>query len=126
MSAAGGGADEPRLPRAARAVVPVEKLYAYALDSEHRSGRHKARVFSSVLGIEQRDWEYLRDQILARVADSPVTAIRPSPPWGTEYEVRIAVDGLNGVTHPVITGWLLPSDGPPRLLTAYVELPRRA
>jgi hypothetical protein len=72
------------------------------------------------------DWEYLREQILARVADSPVTAIRPSPPWGTEYEVRVAVDGLNGVTHAVITGWLLPSEGPPRLITAYVELPRRA
>ena len=79
-----------------------------------------------VLGIEQRDWEYLREQILARVAESPVTASRPSPPWGTEYEVRVPVDGLNGVTHPVITGWLLPSSGPPRLITAYVDLPRRA
>lgn len=117
---------ELRLPRAAVAVVPVEKLHAYALDPQHRAGRHKARVFSSVLGIGQRDWEYLRDQILARVAESPVTAIRPSPPWGTEYEVRVAVDGLNGVTHPVITGWLVPPDGPPRLITAYVELPRRA
>lgn len=87
MTAVGGSGDEPRLPRAARAVVPVEKLHAYALDPGHRSGRHKARVFSSVLGIEQRDWD-LRDQILARVAYSPVTAIRPSPPWGTEYEVR--------------------------------------
>lgn len=104
---------------------PVEKLHAYALDPEHRSGRHEARVFSSVLGIEQHDWEYLRDQIPARVAAGPVTAIRPSPPWGTEYEVRVAIDGLNGVTHPIITGWLLPSDGPPRLITAYVELPRR-
>src|SRR5664279_3638447 len=40
---------------------PVEKLHAYGLDPEHRSGRHEARVFSSVLGIEQHDWEYLRD-----------------------------------------------------------------
>jgi hypothetical protein len=84
---------------------PVEKLHAYALDPEHRSGRHEARVVSSVLGIEQHDWEYLRDQIPARVAAGPVT--------------------VNGVTHPIITGWLLPSDGPPRLITAYVELPRR-
>jgi hypothetical protein len=82
MTAAGAGGDEPRLPRAGQAVVPVEKLHAYALDPEHRSGRHKARVFSSVLGIEQRDWEYLREQILARVAESPVTAIRPPTALG--------------------------------------------
>lgn len=126
MSPTGGDGGQLRLPRAAIAVIPAEKLYAYALDLDHSVGRHKARVFSAVLGIKRSDWEYLRDQILARVAASPVTAIRPRPPWGIEYEVRLPIDGLNGVTHPVITGWLVPPEGAPRLLTAYVEIPRRA
>jgi hypothetical protein len=53
-----------------------------------------------------------------------VTAIRPKPPYGVEYEVRIEIEGLNGETHPIITGWLVPEEGGPRLLTAYVELRR--
>ena len=64
--------------------------------------------------------------MLERIVDSPVTAIRPKLPYGTEYEVRILVDGRNGVTIPVITGWLVPDTGPPLLLTAYVEILRRA
>jgi hypothetical protein len=55
-----------------------------------------------------------------------VTAIRPKPPHGVEYEVRIEIDGLNGETHPIVTGWLVAGAGVPRLLTAYVELRRLA
>lgn len=113
------------LPRADSAEVPPEKLHGYALNPEHLTGSHKARVFLSALGIGQHDWIYLRDQILERLPHSPVTALRPKPPYGVEHEVRIMVDGLNGETHPVVTGWLVPESGSPRLVTLYVELPRR-
>ena len=83
-------------------------------------------MFASALGIGQDDWTYLRDQILAGVQISPVTAVRPRAPYGIEYEVRIDVDGRNGETHRVITGWLVAEGGAPRLLTAYVETARRA
>lgn len=118
-------AEEVFLPRAADAEIPEDKLRDYALDPEHPTGRHKARVFASTLGIGQADWPFLRDQILERVASSPVTAIRPKPPYGDEYEVRIQIEGCNGETHPVITGWLVAEGGSPRFLTAYVELLRR-
>jgi hypothetical protein len=117
--------DELFLPRAEIAEIPEEKLRDYALDPGHTTGSHKARLFTSVLAIDRSDWTYLRDQVLEQLPNSPVTAIRPKPPWGTEYEVRMMIDGLNGVTHPVITGWLVPEQGPPRLITAYLELPRR-
>jgi hypothetical protein len=116
--------DELVLPRAELAEIPAEKLRDYALDPAHTTGSHKARLFAAVLGIEQSGWTYLRDRILEQLPGSPVTAIRPKPPWGKEYEVRM-MDGLNGVTHPVITGWLVPEDGAPRLITAYLEVPRR-
>jgi hypothetical protein len=118
--------DELFLPRAELAVAPEDKRSGYSLNVDHPTGRHKARVFASVLGIGISDWTFLRDQDLDRVADCPVTAIRPKPPYGVEYEVRIEIDELNGVTHPVVTAWLVPDDGLPRLITAYVELPRRA
>lgn len=113
------------LPRAGQAEIPEEKLRAYVLDPAHPTGRHKARVFASALGITAADWRFLRDQVLDRVTTSPVTAIRPKPPYGVEYEVRVEIDGLNGETHTIITGWLVAGDQPPRLITSYVELPRR-
>jgi hypothetical protein len=118
--------DELFLPGAEAAEIPEDKLRGYALHPEHPTGRHKARVFLSMLGIGAADWPYLRDQILERLTESPVTAVRPNAPYGLEYEVRIMIEGLNGETHPVITGWLVAEERPPRLLTAYVEVPRRA
>jgi hypothetical protein len=114
------------LPQADRAEVPKDKLHGYALNPEHSTSRHKARVFASALGSGRGDWTFLRDQIIGRVPRSPVTAIRPKPPHGVEYEVRIEIDGLNGETHPIVTGWLVDAGGVPRLLTAYVELRRLA
>ncbi len=61
--------DELFLPRAELAVAAEDKLRDYSLNADHRTGRHKARVFASVLGIAAGDWTFLRDQILDRVAD---------------------------------------------------------
>jgi hypothetical protein len=113
------------LPRVSDAEVPKEKLRDYALNAEHPVGRHKARVFKSTLGIGHEDWSYLSGQILERLEGAPVTAIRPKPPHGLEYEVRLPIDGLNGETHTIVTGWLVREGQPPRLLTTYVETPKR-
>ena len=86
-----------RLPRADQAVVPREKLERYLLNPEHEVGRHKARVFASALGIRQRDWEYLRDQLRSAVVNAPVSSARGTP-WGGLYELVLAVDGRNGQT----------------------------
>jgi filamentous hemagglutinin len=108
-----------RLPRADRAVVAREKLEGYLLNPQHEIGRHKARVFASVLGIQRRDWQYLGDQLRAAVVDAPVRSTRETS-WGSLYEVVVAVDGLNGQTRQVATVWLVAGDEPPRLVTAYV------
>lgn len=109
-----------RLPRPDRAVVPREKLEGYLLNPGHEVGRHKARVFASALGIQQRDWEYLRDQLEAAIVDASVSTVHKTP-WGDLYEVIVPVDGLNGQTRYVMTVWLVATDdGPPRLVTAYV------
>lgn len=108
-----------RLPRADRAVVPREKLEGYLLNPQHEIGRHKARVFASALGIQQRDWQYLGDQLRTAVVDAPASSIRETS-WGSLYEVVVAVEGLNGQTGQVATVWLVAGDEPPRLVTAYV------
>ena len=90
----------PRVPRAHEAVVPQEKLAGYALNSAHPRGCHKARVFSSALGIDRADWRYLRHQLIEGVAQAPVLGTRITP-FGVLYEVLALVDGLNGTTAPV-------------------------
>lgn len=108
------------LPRGESAVVPRKKLEGYLLNPQHEIGRHKARVFASALGIQQDDWEYLRDQLQAGVVEAPVGNPRETK-WGELYEVIVAVDGLNRQTRRVMTVWLVESgDELARLVTAYV------
>jgi hypothetical protein len=109
------------LPAVERAIIERRKLESYLLDPSHGEGRHKARVFRSVLGIAAVDWRYLNDAILVGVLDAPVSAIVPTP-YGSRCTVVLPIQGLNGQRHDVVTGWLVAGDGPPRLVTAYVDL----
>lgn len=102
--------------------MPEEKLAGYALDPAHPRGRHKARVFSSALGIEQGDWRYLRDQLVDGVKEAPVDGMRITP-FGVLYEVVVLVDGLNGATVPVAAIWIAEDEEPPRLVSTWVDIP---
>lgn len=113
------------MPRADRATVPPPKLRDYALNPEHATGRNKARVFASELGIGRHDWEFLAEQLLAGVLSTPVTRIDVDA-FGTRYEVVVSVDGLNGATVPVVSAWFVPHEPPeaaPRLASTYVFRP---
>lgn len=110
--------DDVYLPRAGEAIVPLDKLVAYALNPEHSRGQHKARVFRSALGIDRSDWRYLQDQLVEGVAGVPVRGTRMTP-FGVLYEIVLSIDGLNGATHPVMTIWLAEPDAPPRLVSTW-------
>lgn len=115
--------DELSLPNVERAAIPERKLRAYSLDPEHKTGRHKARVFESALGIGQDDWEYLRDEILKKLPSARVSVVRENP-YGFVYEVPMLIEGLNGATKEVITAWFVSTEGAgPRLASAYVNTP---
>ena len=47
------------IPNAERAVVDVRKLRDYCLNSTHDQGKHKARLFESILGMTASDAEEL-------------------------------------------------------------------
>jgi uncharacterized protein len=112
-----------KLPDADRATIPKEKLYDYALAPDHPTGRHKARVFRSALGIDRDNWEYLRDQIVAGIQDAEVSEVKTASS-GFQYGVPMLIEGLNGETHEVLTAWIRDSEtDPPRLITLYVDVP---
>lgn len=113
---------EQRLPNAAIAVVPAAKLRDYVLNPAHPQGGPKARVFAAVLSITREDWRYLRDQLLAGVQVASATP-RGSTHWGDLYEVTIQVQGRNGRTAQVRSGWIIRRDDDrPHLTTAYIDL----
>ncbi len=115
--------DELSLPRAEDAVIPEDKLRDYALNPEHPTGRHKARVFASALGISRDDWRYLRDEIAGKLPTARVSAVRESP-YGFLYDLPMLLEGRNGATEEVITAWFVSKhQAAPRLVSAYVNTP---
>ena len=110
------------LPRASEAVIPHGKLEGYVLNHEHPVGQHKARVFLSALGIDHCNWQYLRDRLLAGAVSTPVQGTRMTP-YGVVYDMVVLVDGLNGATQPVKMIWMVKPEAPPRLVSAWVDIP---
>jgi hypothetical protein len=108
------------LPRPHEAQIDPKKLTEYVLSADHETGKHKARGFRSALGIEQGDWEYLRDRILECLPDGEVKSVEPSR-WGYRYRVTLWIDGLNGESHPVATRWIVEEGAPPRFTSAWVD-----
>ena len=50
-----------------KAFVDIRKLELYCLNLDHPRGKHKARVFKSILGITMNDAAALRDEIIRKV-----------------------------------------------------------
>jgi hypothetical protein len=61
------------LPNALEAIIPEGKVAKYLLEPLHRIGRHKARVFKSVLGFEQQNANELVKAILSELPYYPAT-----------------------------------------------------
>ena len=114
------------LPNYEKAVIPRSKLEDYALNPASTDGRHKARLFKSILGFEKFDWEKLAKAILDAL---PYYEAFPAGEgkWGKKYLVALAIVGLNGNTAIIETVWIVraetdyPSFVTPRVIRERVE-----
>jgi hypothetical protein len=110
-----------KLPGGEQAVVDVAKLHDYCLSTTHVRGRHKARVFATILGLTSMDAEFLRGELLqaARNGDAILGEI-------DEYGTRYTIDfELVRDSHraPVRSAWIiLRGETFPRLTSCYVVL----
>lgn len=108
-----------RLPNAVQAYIPLEKLRDYALSPEHETGKHKARVFRSVLGLVQADADFLRNQVQKAVLAHAAVETSPSP-HGRRYVVDFELTTEKG-TATVRSAWIIRhGEDFPRLTSCYV------
>ena len=108
------------LPNSAQAVVPLEKLRDYSLNSSHAVGKHKARVFASALGMTEKDAPRLREMILQAILITSAVEIDTNE-HGTRYIVDFQTLGLKGKV-TIRTAWIIDfSETIPRLTSCYVK-----
>lgn len=107
------------LPGAEIAVVSLEKLRGYSLDSSHPTGKHKARVFEAALGMTQSDAQQLREMILRAILVTEAVD-QGTNIHGTRYAVDFTAFGVKG-TVMIRTTWIIDVGATaPRLTSCYV------
>ena len=93
------------LPDADRAVVDDAKLRDYLLASGRPLGRFKARLFVS-LGYTAKEWERLRDDILAIATSGELTS-ETTNPYGRKFEVDGILTGPSDRSATVKIVWII-------------------
>lgn len=108
-----------KVPNADRAVVDIRKLTDYCLSHEHPRGKHKARVFRSVLGLTAVHAGELMD-VLLRSVRSADCAIGAADEYGARYIVdfNYAKADRNAT---IRSTWIIKADEDiPRLTSCFV------
>lgn len=96
------------------------KLEDYVLNPRHWEGRHKAKVFDSVLGISLANRELLRHAILSAAETSDQAEPLGNNGHGEVYVLRFPVETARGHT-TVLTVWIIQNgEDFPRLVSCYM------
>ena len=104
-------------------VIDSRKFTDYALNPDHRRGRHKALLFEQQLGFTRDNYQSLLQQIESLVLDAEAE-LGYTDRHGQRYRVYLEITGTEGQRVVVQTAWLVThGSDEARLLTAY--LPRR-
>jgi len=113
-----------RLPNGECAIVPIEKLRDYCLDSDHVTGRDKARVFKSALGLTRENAELLSAALTTAARDGEALATDTD-----EYGERYVLDfwmTVQGRAAIVRSSWIVRAgEMTPRLTSCYVKVARK-
>ena len=106
------------LPYAENAVVDLRKLRDYCLNPDHDEGKHKAQLFSSILGITADKAEDLR-QILLEVVKTQEARLGRRDEFGQRYIIDFLLKWQDR-SASVRSGWIIEHGSDiPRLTTCY-------
>jgi hypothetical protein len=108
-----------KLPNGDRADLGT-KIEDYVLNPRHWEGRHKARVFESILGITLANREVLCQAILSAAENSEDADPLGNNGHGEVYILRFSLETQRGRAK-VLTVWII-RDGEdfPRLVSCYI------
>lgn len=108
------------LPFYENACIDIEKLKDYCLNPYHPVGKNKARVFQSLLDLDQNDALWLKNEIFKKLSSSPATE-KELDKYGRRYEVEMEIE--NGdLRANVTTVWILAQGTSyPRFITCYIK-----
>lgn len=110
--------DSNLLPNAENAVIDIRKLRDYSLNPNHATGKDKARLFSSILGMTAENAEELRQIILEKVKTQEVSLNRYDE-YGQRYTLDFTLQWQNR-SATIRTGWIIKSGSEiPSLTSCY-------
>jgi len=98
-----------KLPNGDKAVVDMRTLTEYCLSPDHPTGKHKARVFASAMGMTVRDAEPLRRILLAAAGDGEATVAKTDT-YGSRFVIESSAEGVRGPVR-IRSVWVVRSSG---------------
>ncbi|ACK68286.1 conserved hypothetical protein [Rippkaea orientalis PCC 8801] len=108
-----------KLPNGEQAEIAMDKLINYCLNPEHSSGKHKARVFKSRLGITQENAELLLSMIRLAAIEREVVQ-QAQTEFGQQFKVDWRIP--NDEEIQLRTIWEIRStNSNPRLISAFIR-----
>jgi hypothetical protein len=108
-----------KLPNGESAIVDLRKIRDYCLSSVHPRGKHKARVFESVLKMKAQDSVDLAST-LQRVAAENEAIPGASDIYGNRYIIDFDMEHKGRVA-AIRSCWIvLAGETAPRFVTCYV------
>ena len=107
-----------KIPNAERAVVDIRKLRDYCLNPQHNRGKHKARLFTSLLGMSANDAEELRNALLETVKTKDAQ-LGETDAYGQRYTLDFTLN-WRGKQAMIRSAWIIETGSDiPKLTTAF-------
>ena len=106
------------IPNGENSVVDIRKLRDYCLNPEHSTGKHKARLFRSMLAMTVENAFELR-QILLSVVKTEKAKLGKKDNFGQRYTLDFRLEWHNK-SAIVRSGWIIEHNSQiPRLTSCY-------
>jgi len=110
-----------KLPNVNSAFIDRNKLWNYSLNSQHDRGKHKARLFATILDLGKNDNDV---EVLLNFIQEAILKYDAVPSQLDAYGQRYIVDfpiTRNQNTANVRTTWIVrPTEDFPRLVSCYI------
>lgn len=112
-----------KIPNAEQAIIDIRKLRDYCLNPQHNKGKHKARLFSSMLGMNSNDAETFRN-ILLEVVKRHDAELADKDARGQRYTLDFILE-WQGKQATIRSGWIIETNSDiPKLTTAFPLIKR--